>query len=518
MSLFGDKADKIAIILDRMYRAMWYKNDYGFPRRRRKFTQRVAISMKHLVKILHEPAAPILDMICYSSRHHQHGTKPIETVLDRVKQGIRGKRCSLYVLAEPYRITPKISRLQRDKPVFKHNKEKMDMKIAGWSENYQTVCNHIKTLTLDMDADQCDELIERIRDKYIQSAREKYIGIGTSKLMARYPKWSEEYAGEKATARWKNHCEKRIKKLDEKNYDKLLFIQDKFLEMEGKDEMPIYSLDPQGRLHYYLTNMSEELRPYIRLDGCKMVSYDLVTSQPVFIWITLREYIRENNIKLDEVKQQANEILDTIRHCNNGIVPDFVQVGLSALVQKRREQTLDDEMEQLGKVLSKDFYADIMRTIEWQLDRKKFKSKVLFPFLYGKKPSWGKSDSPDRKTMMHYFIKKFPAVYCVLWRMRRFTEICRDYYRMLNKGVRYTAIKQYIDETYNTADFPKQMQRVEARMFYDTIIPQIDQPCVTIHDSVIVQSGKKCDVAQIIKQAFVEKYQIEIRVNREDWY
>jgi hypothetical protein len=288
--------------------------------------------------------------------------------------------------------------------------------------------------------------------------------------------------------------------------------------MEGKDEMPIYSLDPQGRLHYFLTNLSEELRPYVRLNGCKMTSYDIGTSQPVFIWIALWEYIRENKITLDDVKQQASEIIETIKQCNSGTVPDFVQEGLTALKLKRREQTLDDEMEHLGKVLGKDFYKDIMQTIEWQSDRKRFKSKVLFPFLYGKKPSWGKSDNPDRKTMMHYFIKKFPAIYCVLWQMRRFTAICWDFHRMTREGIRYLDIKKHIDNTYNPAEFPKEMQRREAEMLYEVIIPQIDYPCVTIHDSVIVQAGKKCDVAQIIRQAFVEKYQIEIRVNREDWY
>jgi hypothetical protein len=292
--------------------------------------------------------------------------------------------------------------------------------------------------------------------------------------------------------------------------------------MEGKSEMPIYKQDERGRLYYYLTNMSEELRPYIRLEGCKMMSYDLGTSQCVFVWVTLREYIRENRITLADIKEQAIEIIDTIKHCGEGIVPDYVQEGFNALKRKRKPQTLDDEMRQLGKLLSKDFYDDIMRTIEWErlangnFDRKRFKTKILFPFLYGRKPSW--QSKTDRKTIMHYFLKKFPAVYCVLWRMRRFTEVCKDSYQMTKDTVRYKEIEAYIDATYKPADFPKEMQRLEADMFYNVIIPQIEQPCVTIHDSIIVQAGKKCSVASIIKQSFMDKYQIKVLVKCEPWY
>ena len=517
MTLFGDKKDKIALILDRVYRAKMYRNDYGFANERHKFTESVGINMEYLTKILREPATPILDIICRSPRHEQSGTEPIEEVLVRVKSAAPGKRSAQYVLAEKYRVKPEIHRMQRiNRPTFKHDKEAMEKEIAGWSENYQKVCGNIKMLTLEMDEVQCDKLIQQKRNKYIQDDQEKYVEYKTPKLITRNPKLNEATARPRATAQWERHREKRIVKLDEKNYDKLLFIRDKFLEMEDKDEMPIYALDPQGRLHYYLTNMPEELRQYIRFDGCKMMSYDLKTSQPVFVWIALGEYIRKNEITLNDIKQQANEILDTIKLCNNGIVPDFVQDGFTALKLKRKPDALDTEMNKFGKVLGKDFYADIMKTIEWQSDRKKFKTKVLFPFLYGRYPSW--STKRGRKTIMQYFLKKFPAVYCVLWRMRRFTEICLDRYQMTKEGVAYPDIKKHIDETYCPADFPKEMQRRESYMFYNRIIPQIDLPCVTIHDSVIVQSGKRYNVSEIIKKEFRDLYQIEVCVSCESWY
>ena len=61
------------------------------------------------------------------------------------------------------------------------------------------------------------------------------------------------------------------------------------------------------------------------------------------------------------------------------------------------------------------------------------------------------------------------------------------------------------------------MQRQEANMFFNVIIPQIEQPLITLHDCIIVQAGKKCEVAKIIKQAFMEQYQINVHVKCERW-
>ena len=517
MAQFGDKSEKVALVLDRVYRSKLYRNAYGYSQQRKDFSEPVSLNMKCLVKGLGEPTAPIMDLICLSNRHKQNGTQPIAEVLVRIRKAKKGVHAALYVLAEAYRVKPIIYRLQRTRnPIFKYDKIAMDAVTAEYPVNYQRVCRHIKTLSLEMDEAQCQELVQRKRNQYIQEDRERYVDNRVSMLMARYPKMSEGIAYTKATASWEQCSQKRIAKLDDEHHDSLLFLQDKVLEMEGKTEMPIYALDEQGRLHYYLTNMSEELRPYIRLDGCKMTSYDLGTSQCVFVWVTLREYIRKNAITLADVKQQADEVMETMRQCGDGTVPDYVAEGFETLQRKRRPQTLDDEMRQLGKLLGKDFYADIMQTINWKFDRRRFKTDVLFPFLYGKKPSW--SSKSERKTMMHYFLAKFPAVYCILWRMRQFTGLCHEYHQRIENNEHPLKVLEYIAETYCTAEFPKAMQREEANMFFNVIIPQIQQPLITIHDSIVVQAGKRCNVSEIIKRAFWEKYQIRVRVSCEHWY
>ena len=73
--------------------------------------------------------------------------------------------------------------------------------------------------------------------------------------------------------------------------------------------------------------------------------------------------------------------------------------------------------------------------------------------------------------MIQYFVGKFPAVYCVLWKLRRFTEICIEDYRLSqDKSVPYPERKRRIKDKYQTAGFPKEMQRREAQMFFDVII------------------------------------------------
>ena len=517
LTIFGEKADKIAFILDRMYRKKAYSNRYGHVRKKRDITKPVTINMEYLKEKLHENPAPLMDMICYSKRHRKNGTKPIERVLIRTKPHKNGVHAAYYKLVKQYQVKPKVHRPQRTKkPVFKYDKETMEARIATWPENYQKVCQNIKLLTLEMDERQCIDLQGWVREKYIRKDRKKNLRNKVEILKRRNPNKGMIAIMRKATASWEEQKERRIAKLDSDNYDRLLFIHDKFLEMKDKDEMPVYNLDGQGRLHYYLTNMSEELRPFVRLGGCKMVSYDLGTSQPVFVWITLRDYIRANNVTLDMIKRQADEIIETIGECSDGDVPEYLLEGFEALKRKRSLQTLDDEMKQLGKMLSIDFYKDVMDTIDWQHDRKKFKTDVVFPFLYGKKPNW--NPKTKGKTMMHYFLKKYPAVYCVLWRMRRFTEICQTYYQMTREKKHPLDILDHIDKTYQTSEFPKMMQRVEADMFYNTIVPQISQPFVTIHDSIVIQDGKKCDISRIIKAAFMDKYGIKVCVNREKWH
>ena len=405
--------------------------------------------------------------------------------------------------------------------ISKYNQAKEAEMVASMPESYQTVCGHIKNLTLELDEARFEELRPKFQDNYIQEARTKYIKDWKHKFMNRDPEMSKDNAELKAIALWENYEEKRIKKLHKENYERMIFIEDKVLEMDGRDEMPIYGKCEQGRLHHYLTNMPRELYPFVRLNGCKIMSYDLKTSQPIFIWIALGEYIEKHNITLECVKKQADEILETIRFCGYGTVPVYIQESFDVLKQNLNPKLLEVEMTQLGKLFGKDFYDDVMQSLNWErksdgtFNRDTFKSNVLFPFLYGTKPSWGKGNG--YKKMIHYFVEKFPAIYTVLWRMRRFTEICLEYHRMTKDGIHFKEINKHIKKKFNTADFPKDMQARESRMFFEVIIPQIDIPCVTIHDSILVESGKKCNVAEIIGEAFLRLHQIKVRVESKIW-
>ena len=56
----------------------------------------------------------------------------------------------------------------------------------------------------------------------------------------------ENIARDKAVAIWESRSEMRIANLDDENYDSLLFIEDKFLEMQRRERFPVYSRDEYG--------------------------------------------------------------------------------------------------------------------------------------------------------------------------------------------------------------------------------------------------------------------------------
>lgn len=54
-------------------------------------------------------------------------------------------------------------------------------------------------------------------------------------------------------------------------------------------------------------------------------------------------------------------------------------------------------------------------------------------------------------------------------------------------------------------------------MFYNVIIPQIHQPLVTLHDSIIIEAGKPCNVKKVIENSLMKQHQIKVRVKHEKW-
>jgi len=140
MSQFGEKADKIAMILNYVYRKRVYADSSGV-RMKRDYTRGIALSMQHLRKVIGENATPLLSTICdMSSKKRQDVPFPLIDVLERIKPAVKGKSAAIYRLTKPYQVRPKIYRLQRTSPPgFKYNKEEMEKTIANWPENYRIV-------------------------------------------------------------------------------------------------------------------------------------------------------------------------------------------------------------------------------------------------------------------------------------------------------------------------------------------------------------------------------------------
>lgn len=111
--------------------------------------------------------------------------------------------------------------------------------------------------------------------------------------------------------------------------------------------------------------------------------------------------------------------------------------------------------------------------------------------------------------IMEYYLAKFPATFTLLWKLKDLTKVCNVYHKMKGQIRGYMALKKYMRQHCGTyADLSREMQRIEAKMFFEEILPQVDQPFITIHDSVVVQAGKPSNVGDIIKRTFKEKENI----------
>ena len=311
MRQFGHDARKIAQILDYIYRAEMYRDQYGCLKKKKcNFHKPVTINIATLKKVLHDNPRKYMEKIC---RLGSLSNTLIEEVIIRVKKPNQFKHQSgRYLFAKPYRVKPVHLHLPRLETANfrKREREIMKQMVASFPENYRNVCQHIQKLTLEINEAQQEELIQQIRNEYIQRVKEEYIQWECTSLAKDYPKMNQYELQGWGEMIWEESDSKKcIKELDEENYDRILFIRDKFLEMRHEDEFPVYSKDAQGRLHYYLTNMSEELRPYVRMDGKKLVSYDLGTSQCVFIWLN-GESPKKCVLLVDSTKYKSETILN----------------------------------------------------------------------------------------------------------------------------------------------------------------------------------------------------------------
>lgn len=235
-----------------------------------------------------------------------------------------------------------------------------------------------------------------------------------------------------------------------------------------------YSIDnTSGRFHSNVTNLSKDLRPYLRVKGQPLANADVKNSQPY---------------------------LSTIILTNPSKVSCMTENPAFALLLQTLKVSLNEDVKNyISLVVSGQLYEYLMK--EFELTRDETKVQVLrILFARNRMPK----DGINRKCRM-IFKKRFPTVY------RIFNKV-----RGNAKGDKFHSFKR----------FAILLQRVEAYLMLDVILKRIYKElpgtvAITIHDSIM--TGILTDNVNAVRKIMVEELtkftgfrpQIKIEDNRE---
>lgn len=300
---------------------------------------------------------------------------------------------------------------------------------------------------------------------------------------------------------------------------------------EGRNDrlVPFYKVDAYGRFHHFLTNLRKSLRPFVRLNGKPVVSYDITSSQCIFFALTVREESKDVRIKniLAEIQKYCpgyirnrDEFLQ--KECHELRREKHSDIPYTTLFRYRGNQ-LDKEIKQLFQILSGDFYRFLMEKAgitwgpkeEFQKKRDQFKGK-FFEFLYG----------PNRRRgrIFHAFQRTFPYITILLWKMKNLGGMYQRVQELKAEGK--TAVEAWREmkkESKKEKKFyvglPLKMQTIEAEFMFGKVAPKIDRSFVPIHDSILVEKSERRnikDVGKLLKDEF-RKLGVDADIKKEEW-
>jgi len=240
-----------------------------------------------------------------------------------------------------------------------------------------------------------------------------------------------------------------------------------------------FSVDnTSGRFHSNVTNLSKELRPFLRIDGEHLVNIDLKNSQPYLSVILLT-----NPSKVSYMT---------------------VNPAFSMLLQSLKVSLNQDVKKYISLVISGELYEYLMKEFKkcgLDLSRDETKRQVLrILFARNRTPK-----DPTNAQARRIFINSFPTVH------RIFSKV-----RGSEKG----------DRTVNFKRFAILLQSIESYLILEVILKRIYRElpgvvAITIHDSVMtgiltnnVEAVRSIMIEELTAfVGFAPKIKIEHKVN-----
>ena len=260
-----------------------------------------------------------------------------------------------------------------------------------------------------------------------------------------------------------------------------------------------FKIDDAGnRLHTNLTNLPKGLRKHVTYEGKKLVSIDIVNSQPYMsIGLLQKEFwqTHTNTEKptLKEIHKGKYKETRKERKIINSIIM-FLDSPESLYSRGFEKENF------IKNVINGDFYEFLITVFENELGlklggtqeekRRKVKGKVLT--LLFDNDNKGYNQEPDSPSQL--FRKKFPMI------SRIFRYIKKNDYRML-------AII---------------LQRIESSLLLGKVCKRIskespDIPLFTIHDSIVTTKGNESYIESVMKNELEKSLGNSPTLKIEDW-
>lgn len=238
-----------------------------------------------------------------------------------------------------------------------------------------------------------------------------------------------------------------------------------------------YSVDrTSGRFHSNVTNLSSDLRPYLRVNGESLVNIDIKNSQPYLSTVILTD---PSKVSWMTTNPDFTFVLQTLKVSHNEDVKKYI----SLVVSGELYEYLMGEFAQAGLIL----------------DRGETKRQVLrILFARNRKPK-----DPTNAKARDIFKECFPTVHKIFSKVRG-----------SNGGDKFNNFKR----------FAILLQKIEAYLMLDVILKRIyrEHPgviAITIHDSVM--TGLLTNKVEAVREIITEElskfvgFQPQIKIEGE---
>lgn len=263
------------------------------------------------------------------------------------------------------------------------------------------------------------------------------------------------------------------------------------------------------RFNSLITSLKKQVRPIIRLDGQKTVSFDLKNSQPFFFLLLLKKPFYENRnrerkilrmLNIDKNSREYREYI--IRKINNNNINPLM-IGKMAksientggsvfeFCQAIREGTLYELF------MSKLYDIKALQPEQYESVRARVKEQFLV-YLY---------DIPDResgkRSVKSIIQKEYPEIFefiAILKAFKTGETVSVKHSHKPKKGYRKRLIKA--DSGYKRLSLL--IQRIESKVILEAVCSKIarnhpEMSFLTVHDSIIVPDSYRKVVKNIIE-------------------